>query len=115
MKKYEIDNNFTKRIHTVEVSLQYAEYKGKILFKIGGNCAGLDILECVDDYFIFDIDDYEKVNCSIELLGEDDEGEEWVRYILTDDEGNTLESEDYCKDFRRVITGINIVECVKED
>lgn len=114
MKKYEINDNYSRRLHTVEVLLQYQEYKGKVIFKIGGNCAGLDILRCVDEDFIWDINDYEKVNCSIELLGKDDDGVAWVRYTLTDDEGNTLEGEDYCRDFSRLITGINIVDCIKE-
>lgn len=111
MKKYENLDNFRKREHLVEVTIQQGEYKGKFIVPIGGNCFGLDVLEVIDEDVIYDIDKYKCIDCSIELIGEDDEDEEWFRYVLKDDEGNELEGEDFCKDFRKLIVGINIVDC----
>lgn len=111
MDKYENLDNIRKRNHTVEVTLQSGEYKGKVRTTIGGNCFGLDILNCVDEDFIYYINDYELIDCFIELLGEDSDGEEWFRYRLKDDEGNICEGEEECRYFSKMVVGINIVRC----
>lgn len=111
MDKYENLDNFRKREHTIEVTLQSGEYKGNIRTTIGGNCFGLDILNWVDEDIIYNINDYELIDCEIELLGEDDDGEEWFKYVLKNDEGDICEGEEECRYFSRLIVGINIVNC----
>ena len=111
MKKYENLDNFRNREHLVEVTIQQGEYKGRFRVPVDENRFGLDILEVIDEDVIFDIDNYECIDCSIELIGEDEEDEEWFRYVLKDDEGNECEGEDICKDFRKLIVGINIIDC----
>lgn len=111
MYKYENLDNFRRREHIVEVTLQSGEFKGRIRTTIGGNCFGLDILNCINEDTIYDIDTFECVDCSIALIGEDEDGNEWFRYILTDDEGNTCEGEEECRYFSNLIVGINIIKC----
>lgn len=111
MYKYENLDNFRRREHKVEVTIQSGEYKGKLTTTIGGNCFGLDILNCIDEDMIYDIDNFECIGCSVYLIGEDDDGNEWFKYFLEDEDGNTCEGEEECRYFSRLIVGINIVEC----
>ena len=112
MKYYDNSDNFRMREFTVEVALQSGEYKGKIRRKIQGrNCFGLDVLDIIGEDFIYEADQCELIDCNIELIGEDDEGTEWFKYYLKNDEGDICEGEDECRCANRLITGINIVEC----
>jgi len=112
MYKYNNLDTFRKREHTIEITIQSGEYKGTLRSKpIGGNCFGLSILNYVNEDVIYDISDYECIDCNIELIGKDDDGNEWFRYILKDEDGNTCEGEDECKAFANLIVGINIVKC----
>lgn len=111
MEKYENLDNIRERQHLVEVTLQSGKYKGKFKVKVRGNCFGLDILQIIDEDIIFDIDKYECVDCYISTIGEDDDGQEWFRCILKADDGERCEIEDYCSNFKRLIIGINIIDC----
>lgn len=112
MKKYENMDNFRKREHKIEVTIQLGEYKGKLISQpIGGNCFGFDILSYIDEDMIYDIDEYEKINCSVKLIGEDDDGEDWFRVNLFDEDDNEMEFEDECRNFKKLIVGIRICEC----
>lgn len=112
MKVYENLDNFREREHVVEITIQKGEYKGKLIsLPITGNCFGLSILDIVDEYTIYDVEDFKKVGCSIDLIDEGEEEPEWFRYVLTNEEGEQCEGEDYCREFKNMIVGINIVSC----
>lgn len=107
MKKYQNLDNIIEREHKIEVTIQLGEYKGTLISNsIYGNCFGFNILSCVDEDMIYSIDEYEKVNCSVDMLGED-----WFRVILFDELGNETEFEDECRNFSKLIVGIRICEC----
>lgn len=112
MRYYDNTNNYSNRKHHVEMTLQTQEYKGRIIFPpITGNCLGLDILGSVDVYDIIEYHDKCRfIGCDIELL-KDDEGNDWFKYILEDEHGNTIEGEDEFDYFSRLIVGIRIVKC----
>lgn len=109
MKVYENLDNIRRREQTIEVSLQSGEFKGKLRTKVISSSFGLNILNIVDDEIIYNIDEYEAIDCDIQLL-QDDEGEYWFKYILKDDNGDTCEGEDECRYFNNLIVGINIVD-----
>lgn len=112
MRIYENLDNIRLRKHILEVNLQLGEYKGRLLSKpIVGNCFGLSIIECIDSDLIYEIEDYNFINCDIKLLGEDDDGNWYYSYKLFDDKGNMCEGEDECSYFSNLIVGINIVRC----
>ena len=112
MEKYENMDNIRKREHKVKVTIQLGECKGTLIGRpIGGNCFGLDILNCIDEDMIYDIDEYEKVNCSIELIGKDDDGEDWFKITFINENGDETEFEEECRYFKKLIVGLEICEC----
>lgn len=111
MKVYDNSDNFRRREHIIEVLLQDGEYKGKLITTVYGRSVGLDVLNVIDEDILFDIDQFKFIGCEIELLGEDDYGEPWFKYVLTDDNGNTLTGEDEYLGIKRLIVGVNIIEC----
>lgn len=118
MKKYENLDNFSDRTHKVEVTLQLSEFKGKFSFDINGNCSGIDILRCIDETIIKDINRCDMIGeTEVELIGCDDDNNSWFRCNLFADNGDECEHEDMCDNFGRLITGINIVGCdiIQED
>lgn len=110
MLKYENLDNFKRRLHTLEITLQSGEYKGTIVQKIGGNCFGLDILNCFDIDNLYP-EELSENNCSLEFTGEDDEGEEWFRCVLKNENGEKCEIEDYVKDLSRLVVKLEIIDC----
>lgn len=111
MKKYENLDNIREREHLVEVTLQHGVFKGKFKVTVCGNCFGLDILQIIDEDIIFNIAEYECIDCFISTIGEDEDGNEWFKCILKTDNGEECEIEDYCSNFKRLIVGINIIDC----
>lgn len=109
MKVYENLDNVRRREQTLEITLQSGEFKGKLRTKVISRSFGLNILNIVDDEIIYNIDDYEAIDCDIQLL-QDDEGEYWFKYVLQNDNGDACEGEDECRYFNNLIVGINIVD-----
>ena len=66
--------------------------KGFVTFRRGGNCKGLDVLVLDED----DLYDQTLTDNPIGfgLLPEDDEGNEWFKMTLTNDNGDELSVED---------------------
>ncbi|WP_256924600.1 DUF5406 family protein [Enterococcus faecium] len=90
MKNY--DPNIRLGTHTIKVSFQRWDYKGFVTFRRGGNCKGLDVLALDED----DLYDQTLTDNPIEfgLLPEDDEGNEWFKMTLMNDNGDELSVED---------------------
>lgn len=110
MDKYENMDNFNEREHVLEIKLQLGEHKGTLRQIIGGNCFGYNILTCFDPkYFV--PDDFIYNDCELELIGQDDEGQEWFKCILTDDNGDVCEYEDLVSDFGNIVVKLEIIEC----
>lgn len=65
----------------------------------------------MDEDLIYNINDYDCIDCCVKLIGEDDDGNEWFKYILKDEYGRICESEDECRHFSRLVVGVNIIKC----
>ena len=112
MKNYDNTDNIRVREQIVEVTLQREQFKGTLKTTVTGRRFGLNILHgLMDMNEIFDITDWEQNGCTITDLGEDDEGQEWFKYVLTREDGETLEGDDFWTAFADLVVGINIVDC----
>ena len=97
--------------HTVEVTLQYGEYKGTFITEMGGNCKGGTILGSFTDLEYFDTDDITENNCSLKISDEeDDEGNYWFQCTLVNEKGDTLEIEEEAEYLNNYIVGVNIID-----
>jgi hypothetical protein len=110
VKKYENMDNFKERLHTLEITLQQGEYKGTLKQKVGGNCFGIDILHNFD-IDTFDIDSFCENNCNFQFTGEDDDGNEWFRCVLKNENGEECEIEDEVKGLGWLVVKLEIVDC----
>jgi hypothetical protein len=114
MIKYENLDNFRERMHTLEITLQNGEYKGTLVQKIGGNCFGLDILNSFNIENLYP-EELTENNCSLEFIGEDEEGNEWFKCILKDKNGEELEIEDPVNLFNNLVVKLEIIDCKIEE
>ncbi|BDR73656.1 hypothetical protein K144316041_23640 [Clostridium tetani] len=109
MRKYDISDNFRKRIHTIRITFQYQEFKGHIVYEMGGNCRGLNVMDV--DFDCMDTDD-------INNLKENDCSFNWndeyqvYELILKDKEDNICEmfeiEENEISDY---VVAVEIVDC----
>ena len=111
MKNYDPNSRWGK--HTVKVTFQRWDYKGFVTFRRGGNCKGLDVLALDED----DLYDQPLLDNPIGfgLLSEDDEGNEWFKMTLKNDEGNELLVEDACEELGDYIVGLEIIDFVVDE
>ncbi|MFS1134972.1 DUF5406 family protein [Enterococcus hirae] len=110
MKNYDPDSQWGK--HTIKVSFQRWDYKGFVTFKKGGNCKGLDVL-ALDEYDLYDqrlLDN----PIGFGLLPEDDEGNEWFKMTLKNDEGDELLVEEVWEELGDYIVGLEIIAFVTD-
>lgn len=107
MKKYENMDNFKKRMHTLEITLQLGEYKGTLKQKVGGNCFGINILN-VFDVDSFEMTDFCENNCNFQIIGGD---YEWFSCILKNDDGEETKIEDEVRQLGNYIVKLEIVDC----
>lgn len=116
MKNYDNSDNIRERKQMVEISLQRGEFKGTLRTTVTGRRYGLNIIfGLMDEDGIFDLEDWEQNACTITDLGEDDnaqDGQEWFKYKLIREDGDTLEGEDLWRNFADLVVGINIVDCI---
>lgn len=98
MKNY--DPNIMWGTHTIEVTLQQWEYKGKITTEIGGNCRGFSILESAKD----EINQKSRSNCKFKII------EDSFCCELKDNKGNELEIEDELDNLDNYIVKIEIID-----
>ncbi|MBG7982933.1 DUF5406 domain-containing protein [Enterococcus faecium] len=110
MKNY--DPNIRLGTHTIKVSFQRWDYKGFVTFRRGGNCKGLDVLALDED----DLYDQTLTDNPIGfgLLPEDDEGNEWFKMTLMDDNGDELSVEDTWSYLSDYIVSVEIIEFVAD-
>lgn len=99
--------------HTVKVTFQRWNYKGFLTFRKGGNCKGLDILE-LDADDLYDMK-FKENPIGFGLLPEDDEGNEWFKMTLKNDEGDEFLVEDVWEYLKDYIVGVEIVDFVEEE
>ncbi|EOX2712246.1 DUF5406 family protein [Enterococcus hirae] len=110
MKNY--DPNEYWGTHTIKVSFQRWDYKGFVMFRKGGNCKGLDVL-ALDEYDLYDqrlLDN----PIGFGLLPEDDEGNEWFKMTLKNDEGDELLVEEVWEELGDYIVGLEIIAFVAD-
>lgn len=110
MKNY--DPNEHWGTHTIKVSFQRWDYKGFVMFRKGGNCKGLDVL-ALDEYDLYDqrlLDN----PIGFGLLPEDDEGNEWFKMTLKNDEGDELLVEEVWEKLGDYIVGLEIIAFVAD-
>lgn len=105
MKNY--DPNITRGTHTVKVTLQQWGYVGHLIFKLGGNCKGRDVID-----FDFECETGESIesDCNFQYYEEDDR----FSAILKDESGNTLEVNGEAEEFNQMIVAVEIID-FKED
>lgn len=88
-------------VHTVEITLQFEEYKGKITTKVKGNCKGFDILEAAKDYIA---DGNNKNNCNFKVT------EESFDCTLKNKKGELMGFSDTLDNLDRYIVKLEIIE-----
>ncbi|MGS6445971.1 DUF5406 family protein [Enterococcus hirae] len=110
MKNY--DPNMRRGTHTIKVSFQRWDYKGFVMFRRGGNCKGLSVLSLDEEDLYYQplLDN----PIGFGLLSEDDEGNEWFKMTLTNDEGDELLVEDVWEELGDYIVGLEIIDFVAD-
>lgn len=117
------DPNLAHQMATKQIKMIFQQwgYKGTAIYTIGGNTNGADILQDVaemlqDDPLEILLDGH---NCKLDFpfasLGTDDEGQDWFRAVLKDDDGNTCEVEDYSDEIPSMLVSLEIVDVKKEE
>lgn len=100
-----------ERVHTIRVTFQSDEYKGHIAYEMGGNCAGLDVMDwdpdCTDQD---DIDLYVENDCNFRL----DEDMDYFLFELHDEAGNACEFECDGDDLKECVVAVEIIACRPE-
>ncbi|MFN6718495.1 DUF5406 family protein, partial [Enterococcus faecium] len=83
-----------------------------VTFRRGGNCKGLDVLALDED----DLYDQKLTDNPIGfgLLHEDDEGNEWFKMTLMNDNGDELSVEDTWSYLNDYIVSVEIIEFVAD-
>lgn len=106
--KYYGSLNDSRGAYTVRVTLQDGAFKGSFTYEILSNAGGLSILQS------FDIEDEMPLlktdKCEIEILDDGD-----YRVILTDPQGDTLETECDSSDFHSMVVALEIVDFKEAD
>ena len=108
MKKYENHDNYRERVHTIQVTFQSGEYKGRIAYEVGGNCFGLDLLEFSPE--TIDQDDIDRLvtnDCNFSY--DEDFGRFTLR--LKDENDNTLFCEEDNSGLECMVVALEIIDC----
>lgn len=104
MKNYDLSTSWGT--HTVEITLQQLNFKGKLTVWIYGNYKGFSALESSKDSInreeMYNIDS----NCKFKIEDEDD----WFNCILKDEHGNELEVEDELDNLDDYIVKVEIID-----
>lgn len=106
--------NVYRGIHKVKVTLQQWEYTGSIVFEMGGNCKGFSIINGALDS-IYD-EQLVQNNCNFKFFDEeDDEGNDWFKCELINQNGEILEIEDETDDLEKYIVAVEIIDYTSDD
>lgn len=106
MKRYENEDNFRERLHTVEITLQSGEYKGTVKQEVGGNCFGLSVLGCFDPDCMDEEETFVENNCQLEILED-----EYFKCVLRSEDGEECEIEDELRYLGNYVVKLEIVDC----
>ena len=106
MDKYKIGHGLG--VHTCRITLMEREFVGHVIFKIGGNCRGKDILEAALEY----LEDPSKFESDCQLRYDEETYE--YSFVLSDGEKN-LEYEciDY-SDLYDMMVAVEIIDYEEE-
>jgi translation initiation factor 2 beta subunit (eIF-2beta)/eIF-5 len=104
-------DNFYPREYIVEITLQTGEYKGTIKQKTQGYCFGLDILNRCSDFESMYLDELYENNCNLELLGEDEDENEWFRCVLKSENSEEIIVEDMLRYIGNYVVKLEIIDC----
>lgn len=111
LKEYD-PNIQTDKTHTVCATLMQWEYVGHVIVKMGGNCRGKSILECIDFETETEFDTpYAKNDCDL-MYHEDGD---YFTGTLHDRYGNTLEFEADSTEMNDMLVAVEITDLKKED
>jgi hypothetical protein len=111
MKNYDGVNN-SWGTTTVKVLFQVWEYKGAMIYTVGGNCKGLEALPR-DGMSIIDSMDVAKFEGMTITPFDDDEW--FAKLTLTDDEGTTLEYDVESEaELEQMIIGMQIIDFTED-
>lgn len=104
------DPNF-KGTHTIRVTFMQWDYVGHVAFTVGGNCRGATLLDSsfLDSDSQDDIDRYVENDCCFTLHEDDDTEEYYFTAILTNANGDELETDGDTEDFRSMIVRMEFV------
>lgn len=103
LKSYDAYSDYLNGKHTVKVTFQIGELRGYGYYKVGGNCAGLDILKTAENMNPTDFDKTEGVQ--FREVGEDDE---FIEVIFGESKEDIFDVE--LEDIDRIIVGVEIVD-----
>lgn len=97
---------------TIKVLFQVWEYKGAVMYTIGGNCKGLDALPHDGMSIIENLEDAKFENMTITPFDDD----EWFAKItFTRDDGDTLEYDvESESELEQMIIGLQIIDFEEE-
>lgn len=105
MNYYAPDGRFGT--HTIKVLFQHEQYKGSMIYKMGGNCQGLDIVRSDIDTILDSIENAKFSGMDIALAGDGYEG----TVSLTDEKGDDIEIDFYDEtELEALIVGVEIVD-----
>lgn len=109
MKKYDISDNFRSIVHTIRVTFQWQQYKGHIVYEIGGNCRGLNVMDL--DFDCWDMDNIIGLKENDCYFNWNEDYEVW-ELILKDDNGNECEMDSIEPDeINDYVVAIEIIDC----
>ncbi len=113
MKNYDGVNN-SWGTTTIKVLFQVWQYKGSMIYTVGGNCKGLDALPS-DGMSIIDSLENAKFE-GMTITPFDDDGDAWLAQMtLTSDDGDTLEYDVADEaELEQMIIGMQIIDFVEE-
>lgn len=109
-----IDNYNPKAFnnHKVRVTFNKRGFTGHIVYNLGGNCRGLDVLNSTEDFIDEccegDISALVKNDCNLSI---DEDAELFEITLVKGNQKETLILEE--KDLKKLVTGVEIVDCTE--
>ena len=110
MENYDGVNN-SWGTHTIKVLFQVWQYKGAMMYEIGGNCKGLNALPSQGADILDNLETAKFEGISILPF---DDNDWFAKITFTDDNGDTLEYDVESEaEFEEMIIGMQIIDFVE--
>ena len=108
MKEYNLYNHYFAK-HKVQITLQEEDYIGHVIFEMGGNCKGLDILCSAN----FEDETFENAenDCKLQYI---EDGDYFEAYLKNKNGDELLIEEDGAEMNKRIVA-IEIISFEKDD